>query len=105
MKCPRCAAENADGAADCAACGVVFAKLKELKEKERRAAEEALARLAAAEDEAKPKTDPWVWRALAIGVAVAWSSALATYYLLWSRRHAPPPAAPNIPAGVPSVPR
>lgn len=105
MKCPRCAAPCADAALECAACGVLFSKWKELKEKERRAAEEALAKLAADPDEARPPSNPWVWRMLALGIAVAWSSALATYYLLWSRRQASPPEPTGIPAGVPTVPR
>lgn len=33
MKCPSCSAEGPDGAAECAACGVIFAKLKAKAEK------------------------------------------------------------------------
>lgn len=78
MKCPACAAENPDGALECAACGVIFAKLKEKKEAERRAAEELLAKA----EQSPPPGNPWVPRLLAIGVVCVWLSAMAVYYLL-----------------------
>lgn len=78
MKCPECRAEGPDGAPECPACGVIFAKLKEKKEAERRAAEELLARAA---EPPKP-VNPWVGRLLALGVVTAWLSGMAVYYIL-----------------------
>lgn len=88
MKCPSCGAKNPDAAVECGACGVVFTKWRELKEKERREGEAALARMSAGEP-APAARNPWIGRGLAIAFVVAWLSALATYFLLWSGRPGP----------------
>jgi hypothetical protein len=82
MKCPACAHEGPDGAAECASCGVIFAKFKEKKEAERRAAEELLAKA----EQPAPPPNPWVPRLLAIGLVCLWLSVMAVYYLLTMNR-------------------
>ena len=88
MKCPSCGAAAPDGAAECPACGLIFAKWRERDEKEKREALAALeGRLTA------PKLAPanlWVGRGIAGAVVLAWLLALS-YYIV---RHERPKKAP-----------
>ena len=75
MKCPSCAAPCGEEAAECPACGLIFAKWRDRQEKERLAAVEAL------EGAAKPKAaaNPWVGRSVAGVVVLAWMLGLCFY--------------------------
>lgn len=66
MKCPNCGAQAPDGALECAACGVIFAKL--LKKIE--------------ELEVAPSApfNPWIGRGLAAALVILWMLAFAVYY-------------------------
>ncbi|HEX4048304.1 MAG TPA: hypothetical protein VH309_10745 [Elusimicrobiota bacterium] len=83
MKCPSCSAECGDGAAECPACGLIFAKWRERREKEKDAALHALAALAGPSSPAP--TNPWLTRGAAAAFVLAWILILAVYV----RRHAP----------------
>ena len=80
MNCPNCGAAAADGAADCAACGLVFAKWKALEERKLTAEVRALA-----ETDLPPshEVSPWLGRAIAAGLVAFWMIALGLYF----RRH------------------
>jgi hypothetical protein len=78
MKCPNCSAEAADVAADCPACGLVFAKWRERKEKEKREAATALAALEAPPPPSTP--DLMLGRVVAGVIVVGWVLGLALYY-------------------------
>ena len=64
-KCPSCRAEAAEGAKECAACGLIFEKL--------------LKRL---ELPPAPKVvrSPWLGRSIAFTLTVAWMIGLGLYY-------------------------
>ncbi len=66
MKCPNCGAQGAAAAAECAACGIIFAKFKKKLE--------TLAPAAA------PVANPWIARTVAIVFLIAWMIGLAVYY-------------------------
>ena len=73
MKCPSCAAQSKDAAAECPACGLVFARA----EKEKR---ETAAAIAALESPPAPPPDNrWPVRVAAACVAAAWVLGLALY--------------------------
>ena len=78
MKCPQCKAECPEGAAECSACGVIFAKLKEKREAERRLAEEFLTRA----EEPAPPVNLWTVRLAAFGVVCVWLLGMAIYYAI-----------------------
>ena len=67
MKCPACAAACGDGAAECPACGLIFAKWREQLLKALEPPTPARAR------------NPWVGRAIAAVIAAAWTLGLALY--------------------------
>ena len=76
MKCPNCAAEAEDGAAECPSCSVLIAKFLEKRERERLTAETALAAA-----KAPPRApEPWRGRTVAAILAGAWVLALGLYY-------------------------
>ncbi len=86
MKCPKCGAAAPDGADECPSCGLLFSRWKELKERERREAEEALARLEAPAPEAA-RGDPRKTRLLiSAALILAWLSIFGVYYHLRLRR-------------------
>jgi hypothetical protein len=66
MKCPNCGVEAPSGAADCAACGVIFAKFKK--------------KLESLPSTPPSRFQPWMGRALAVVVVLAWMAGLALYY-------------------------
>lgn len=78
MKCPSCGAQTPDAAPECATCGVIVAKALEKKEREKRLAEEFLAR-----GEVPPPKAPnlWIGRAIAVLIVVLWFGALFVYYV------------------------
>lgn len=78
MKCPNCAAENPEGAAECPRCGLLFAKLKAQREREKREAAEFLA---AAEKPQPPPPDLWKGRLIAAGVVMLWFVLLFVYFV------------------------
>jgi hypothetical protein len=85
MKCPQCQAENPEGAVECGACGVIFAKLQERKAAERRAAEEFLKGEVKAEE--KPQgVAPWLVRLAAVVFVVLWLGGMAVYYMIFMAR-------------------
>ncbi len=78
MKCPNCDAPAPDGATECAGCGVIFAKLKKIYDRER---EDARAELESGEEASRPAAlNPWVVRALAAGFVLLWLLGFAVYY-------------------------
>jgi len=79
MKCPNCGSPSADGGAECAKCGLVFAKWRERQEKEKREAAEALKALESPPQ--PPKTNPWTGRLLAGLIVLWWMLGLAVYYI------------------------
>ena len=66
MKCPNCAVEYAAGAAECAACGVIFAKFKK--------------KLEAASALVPSKFNPWIGRAIAAALVAVWFVGFGLYY-------------------------
>ncbi len=97
MECPSCGKTAPAGAAECPACGVVFAKW-EKREKDRdeeRKREEAAA-LAALESPAAAPADPWVGRGIAAAIAAAWMIAFGLYF---RHRYARRPPAFTSPTG------
>ncbi|MBI3289397.1 MAG: hypothetical protein HYZ74_07765 [Elusimicrobia bacterium] len=73
MKCPNCSAQAADGAAECPACGLIFAKHQE---RVKRAAEEGLP----PSHPTLPRIDPWTGRVVALVLVVVWLAGFALYY-------------------------
>jgi hypothetical protein len=87
MKCPSCAARADDGAAECPACGLVFAKWRARAEKEKK---EAALALAALESPTPPPPDLWVVRTVAAAVVAAWVLGLGLYvHFHPAKPHAP----------------
>ncbi|UPT73590.1 MAG: hypothetical protein M0D55_17280 [Elusimicrobiota bacterium] len=80
MKCPNCAAEAADGSAECASCGVIFAKLKAKKERVVLEAKAGEALASTAPEEKAPEFNPWKIRAVAAAVVLAWLVGFGVYY-------------------------
>ena len=80
MKCPSCAAPSGEDAAECPSCGLVFAKWRERKEKEKREAEEALKALDLP-PEPKAGANPWIGRIAASVIVAWWMLGLAIYYV------------------------
>lgn len=80
MKCPNCAAEASDGAAECASCGVIFAKLKAKKERTVLEAKAGEALTSAKPEEKPAEFNPWKGRAIAAGIVVLWIVGFAIYY-------------------------
>ena len=78
MKCPNCDAQSGDDAVECASCGLVFAKWRARREKEKHEAAEALAALAA--PASAPPVDPRVARGAAVVVVAAWTLGLGFYF-------------------------
>jgi hypothetical protein len=66
MKCPNCGVEAPAGAADCAACGVIFAKFKK--------------KLESLPVPVPSKHNPWIGRAAAAAIVLLWMAALGLYY-------------------------
>ena len=67
MKCPNCTTDSGD-AAECPACGLIFAKWREQIFKALESPTPARVR------------NPWVSRAIAAVVVAAWMLGLAIYY-------------------------
>jgi hypothetical protein len=83
MKCPNCSVEAPAGAAECASCGLVFAKL-------RKKIEELEAPRPAA-------YNPWIGRAIAAAVVALWILGFGLYYrraVAKARASRPPAARP-----------
>ena len=78
MKCPNCGVEAPAGAADCAGCGVIFAKFLAQREREKKEAAEFLA-LTQAPRPGAPKK--WPARTVAIIVLLIWCGGLFWYYV------------------------
>jgi hypothetical protein len=72
MKCPICAAPCGEDAAECPSCGLVFAKWRERRDKEKREAAEALKLL---------DPNPWIGRLAGAVIVVWWMLGLAIYYI------------------------
>jgi len=83
MKCPSCAAAAADGAAECPACGVIFAKFEERRRREREAAAAALAQASAPP---APLVDPQLGRTVAVVLAAGWVLAFGYFIFKDYRR-------------------
>lgn len=66
MKCPNCGVDAPAGASDCAACGVIFAKFKK--------------KLESLPVTPPSRFQPWMGRALAVVVVLAWILGFALYY-------------------------
>ena len=88
MKCPSCGASAGDDAAECPACGLIFAKWREREAKEKREALEALEGLKPAP--AAPVPNPWTARGAAGAVVLVWIAGFALYVY----RHAHKKRAP-----------
>jgi uncharacterized membrane protein YvbJ len=78
VRCPNCAAESPDGAAECPKCGLLFAKLKAQREREKREAAEFLA---SAEKPLPKPPDPWKGRLIAAGLVLLWFVLLFFYFV------------------------
>ncbi|UPT74393.1 MAG: hypothetical protein M0D55_01195 [Elusimicrobiota bacterium] len=96
MKCPMCSAAAPDAATECPSCGAIFAKLRERKEREKKLAAEALAKIAAPSEPVK--FNPWTGRVIAVCVVMMWMIGFAFYYKTTysrpsgpAREFAPPP--------------
>jgi hypothetical protein len=77
MKCPNCGVEAPAGAADCAGCGVIFAKFLAQREREKKEAAEFLALTQAP----RPGAPKWAARTVAIVVLLIWCGGLFWYYV------------------------
>jgi hypothetical protein len=64
MKCPNCGVEGAAGAAECSACGVIFAKFKRKLER----------------PPVPTVYNPWKGRAIAAALALLWAAGFGLYY-------------------------
>lgn len=80
MKCPKCGNPVPDGSLECPGCGVIFAKLKKLEERDKAQAEAALKQADAPEAAKPPAIDPWLGRKIAAGIIVAWLLSFGLYY-------------------------
>ncbi|NNN07485.1 MAG: hypothetical protein HKL90_16470 [Elusimicrobia bacterium] len=101
MKCPSCAAECAEGALECASCGVIFAKLEARRRREREEVEQALAKLGA---DSAPVVDPMLGRAVAMVAFALWAGVMSYFVVQQMRRRpAPRPAAPERAVAAPAV--
>lgn len=97
MRCPSCGRPASQGAEECAACGIVFAKWKKREdgraEDRRRAEAAALAALEAPSARAG-LFDPWLGRGIAGAVVAAWLIGFGLYFHhRYGRR--PPPGDPT----------
>jgi hypothetical protein len=90
MNCPSCRAPADEAAQECTACGVVFAKWKEVQ---KRKAAEAAAALAALEVAKVPGEtwNPWKMRIVAGAFVALWMLGIAIYYHLRLSALARPP--------------
>jgi hypothetical protein len=68
MKCPSCGAASADGAAECPACGLIFAKWRE---KSLKALE--------LPPPSPPAPDRWIGRAIAAVIVILWLGGFGYY--------------------------
>lgn len=89
MKCPNCGLEGPAGAAECAGCGIIFAKFKKKLE-------------AVGSAPSKP-FNPWKGRAAALVLVVLWCVGFALYYRrvvadLRARRPDTRPRPPRLPS-------
>ena len=92
VKCPNCAAASPEGAAECPKCGLLFAKVKAQREREKREAAEFLAQ---AEKPLPVPPDPWKHRLVAAGVVMLWFVLLFAYFIRDINRR----AEKNLPPG------
>lgn len=72
--CPLCAHPSAEGAEECASCGVIFAKLRARAERERTTAVQPL------DPTPPPALNPWHVRLAAAAVVACWMLGLGLYY-------------------------
>lgn len=99
MKCPHCAVESADAAAECAGCGLVFAKWRERAERDkaRRESQPPPVSLAGAEAPVfRGFASPWTGRVLALGLVAAWLVGLSLYLRIRYAGGAPPGEEPAV---------
>lgn len=85
VKCPHCATNSPEAAAECPGCGLLFAKLKAQREREKLEAAEFLAQ---AEKPLPPPPDPWKGRLVAAGVVMFWFVLLFAYFVMDLNRRA-----------------
>ena len=98
MKCPSCGATVPEGALECPACGVIFAKFAEKRKREREEAEKALA---AMNIPPPPIVDPHLGRKIGFGVFFLWFAVMGFFVVKEVlRKHERRAAAPNAPAVV-----
>lgn len=99
MNCPSCAKPVADGATDCPACGIVFAKWEQRRARELEAAREEKSRALAALEAgaaAAPAVDPRMGRAIAAVIVTVWMAAVGLYLRsLATTRRKPPMGVPT----------
>jgi len=76
MNCPKCSTAATDGATECPSCGAIFAKVLEVRKRELKKAEEALAPA----PEPPKRFTVWHLRIAAAAIVVAWIVGLALYY-------------------------
>jgi uncharacterized membrane protein YvbJ len=85
VKCPNCGAQAPEGAPECPGCGVLFSKLKALKEREKREAAEFLA---LSEKPLPSASSLWRGRAAAAAVVMLWLIGLFAYLIADINRRA-----------------
>jgi hypothetical protein len=83
MKCPSCGAAAPEGALECSACGVIFAKFAEKRKRER---EEAEAALAAMNVPPPPIVDPHLGRKIGFGVFFFWAAVMGFFIIKETQR-------------------
>ena len=88
MKCPSCGSQAPDAAAECPSCGVVFAKLKAIKEREKKSVETAELKPSA------PPLDPAKLRAYALAFVIGWLVAFSIFFKREMDRVRPEPPPP-----------
>lgn len=101
VKCPNCAAAAPEGGLECPACGVIFAKLAELRQREKAEAKAHAALLDAPAPARAP--DPRNYRRLAIAIVLAWMAGLAAFVHVSARRFADTKEAPSDAVRPPTV--